>query len=173
MGTDKAKVDVGGVPMIEKVSDALAQASQDVVILGREYTGFANWPDQVDAKGPLSGIATALNRSSSDRVLVVAVDHPFVDPNTLSQMVQLETNLAVVPVDEDGIRQVTCAIYPVSIAEAALEEANANGSIQSLLDRVSFEPVPSEIWRSWGEDGRSWFSADTPDDLARGLDLYA
>lgn len=173
MGTDKAKVEVGGVPMIDKVAEALSRVSQDVVILGREYQGFTNWPDRVDANGPLSGITTALNRSSNDRVLVVAVDHPFADHLTLARMVDMETPLAVVPVDEEGIRQVTCAVYPVSIAEAALEEANAGGSIQSLLDRVSFEPVPPDVWRSWGEDGRSWFSADTPDDLARGLDLYS
>jgi len=75
----------------------------------------------------------------------------------------------VVPVDDVGVRQVTCAVYPKAIADAAIEEAEADGSIQSLLDRVSFEAVIPEIWVLWGEDGRSWFSVDTHAALEEGI----
>jgi hypothetical protein len=50
-----------------------------------------------------------------------------------------------------------------------MEEAEADGSIQSLLDRVSFRAVTPETWVPWGEDGRSWFSVDTPEALAEGI----
>jgi hypothetical protein len=78
----------------------------------------------------------------------------------------------VVPVDSAGVRQVTCAVYPKSIGEAALEEAGADGSMQSLLDRVSFEAVTPEKWEEWGEDGRSWFSADSAAALEEGIRRY-
>jgi molybdopterin-guanine dinucleotide biosynthesis protein A len=81
-------------------------------------------------------------------------------------------DLPIVPVDDHGIRQVTCAIYPKSVADAATEEASNGGSVQSLLDRVSFTAVTSDTWRSWGEDGRSWFSADDPESLAQGLSQF-
>jgi hypothetical protein len=46
------------------------------------------------------------------------------------------------------------------------------GSIQTLLDRVSFLPVTPDRWEEWGEDGRSWFSADTPNALDEGQKRY-
>jgi molybdopterin-guanine dinucleotide biosynthesis protein A len=94
-------------------------------------------------------------------VVVVAVDHPFVRPQTLRAMVARTEELPVVPVDDHGTRQVTCAVYPSAIADAARQEADGGGSIQSLLDRVAFDPITPEVWESWGEDGRSWFSVDS------------
>jgi molybdopterin-guanine dinucleotide biosynthesis protein A len=106
---------------------------------------------------------------TEDRVLVVAVDNGFVNADTLRHLAAVESDLPVVPVDVDGVRQVTCAVYPKGIADIASEEATAGGSIQTLLDRVSFLPVTPEVWSGWGEDGRSWFSVDTPGDLETGL----
>jgi molybdopterin-guanine dinucleotide biosynthesis protein A len=117
-------------------------------------------------------VATALGRMTEDRALIVAVDNAFVRAETLTRLAALESALPVVPVDDDGVRQVTCAIYPKTIADVAIEEAEGGGSIQTLLDRVSFLPVTPEIWTGWGEDGRSWFSVDTPGDIETGLDRF-
>ncbi|MFQ5523923.1 MAG: molybdenum cofactor guanylyltransferase [Acidimicrobiia bacterium] len=172
MGRDKAEVPVGGATMLQRVATALGQAVGKVVVLGSHREGWECWPDMVHAQGPLAGIATALHRTDSDGVLVVAVDHPFVRSETLRHLADLADGLPVVPVDEHGTRQVTCALYPKTIATAAIEEAASGGSIQSLLDRVSFRPVTPAEWREWGEDGRSWYSADSPDALERGVQLY-
>jgi molybdopterin-guanine dinucleotide biosynthesis protein A len=168
MGTDKADVVVGGETMLERVARAMRETTGRVVLLGSDRAGWECWPDSVHAAGPLAGIITALNRMTSTRALVVAVDQPFVDPVTLRELVAIESDLPVVPVDASGVRQVTCAVYPRGIAEAATEEASLGGSIQTVLDRVSFRPVAPDEWQTWGEDGRSWFSADTPAALAEG-----
>lgn len=173
MGRDKAAVEVEGVSMLNRVAAAIRTVASNIVILGGEYEGFNNWPDQAEGAGPLFGIATALARAEEDRVVLVAVDHPFVRPETLARLVDMENGLSVVPVDEDGVRQVTCAVYPVSIADMAAEEAEVGGSIQSLVDRVSFQPVTPDIWTAWGEDGRSWFSADSPDAVEEGVRRFS
>jgi molybdopterin-guanine dinucleotide biosynthesis protein A len=172
MGRDKADVLVGGSSMLDMVGSALDEVADRVVVLGPDRPGWECWPDSVHAEGPLAGIATALGRADHRQVLVVAVDQPFVRPATLEAMVGLASELPVVPVDHDGVRQVTCALYPVVIAEQAIEEARAGGSIQSLLDRVSFRPVTPEEWTAWGEDGRSWYSADDPPRLAEGMERF-
>jgi molybdopterin-guanine dinucleotide biosynthesis protein A len=169
MGSDKADVVVEGVTMLERVATTLEEFLPHVVVLGAERDGFECWPDVIPASGPLAGIVTALSRMENDRVLIVAVDQPFARARTLEQLNQLESRIPVVPVDGDGVRQVTCALYPKLIVEAAIEEAEADGSIQSLLDRVSFQAVTPEIWAPWGEDGRSWFSVDTPESLEEGV----
>lgn len=165
MGRDKADVPVGGRPMLDRVAEALRVVADRVVLLGPEREGWECWPDSVHAQGPLAGIATALSRSESDRLVLVAVDHPFVTQSLLQHLVAIDSDIPVVPVDAAGVRQVTCAVYPSSIRDAAVDEARAGGSIQTLLDRVSFRPVTPDEWRDWGEDGRSWFSVD--DDQAR------
>jgi molybdopterin-guanine dinucleotide biosynthesis protein A len=168
MGQDKADVLVAGSTMLDRVAAALATVTPHVVLLGPDRPGWECWPDSVHAQGPLAGIATALTRTSADRVVLVAVDHPFVSPALLQKLVEIESDIPVVPVDETGIRQVTCAVYPKTVAEAAVGEASAGGSIQTLLDRVSFRPLTPREWRAWGEDGRSWFSVDTPEELRLG-----
>ncbi len=172
MGVDKAGYEIAGKTMLQRVTDALTPVATGIALLGTEHAGYECWPDQVAASGPLAGITTALRRSPYPRVLLVAVDNAFVRTETLAHLAETPGDLPVVPVDEHGVRQVTCAVYPTSIAEQAFEEALSGGSIQSLLDRVSFYPVTPPIWKEWAEDGRSWFSADTPEAVDRGLALY-
>jgi molybdopterin-guanine dinucleotide biosynthesis protein A len=169
MGVDKADVEVAGQTMLRRVASALEGILPHVVLLGAEREGLECWPDVVPGRGPLGGIASALSRMDDDWALVVAVDQPFVRTETLARLNELEAQIPVVPVDGVGVRQVTCAIYPKAIAEVAMEEAGADGSMQSLLDRVSFQAITPEIWTSWGEDGRSWFSIDTPAALNEGI----
>ena len=104
-------------------------------------------------------------------MLVVAVDQPWVRTETLRHLAASTGELPVVPVD-DGIRQTGCASYPASALLAAEEELDGGGSIQSLLDRTAFRPVVEGEWRSWGEDGRSWFSVDAVSDIDRGLERF-
>lgn len=166
MGRDKASVLLDGSTMLERVGSALQEVADRIVILGPDRQGWESWPDSVHANGPLAGIATALSRGEADRILVVAVDHPLVRADFLRRLIGVDSDLPVVPVDETGVRQVTCAVYPATVAAAAVDEAIAGGSIQTLLDRVSFRPVTPEEWRGWGEDGRSWLSVDSEAALA-------
>ncbi|MGH8913294.1 MAG: molybdenum cofactor guanylyltransferase [Acidimicrobiia bacterium] len=172
MGIDKAALEISGVTLLTRVAGALGQVAPNVVVLGGGRKGLESWPDRFPPTGPLAGVATALQQMSEDRVLVVAVDNPFVRADTLARMAAIESDLPVVPVDRQGTRQVTCAIYPKSVSGPAAEEAESGGSIQTLLDRVSFLPVTPDEWEGWGEDGRSWFSVDTPQALETGLSRF-
>lgn len=169
MGRDKADVMVSGASMLERVSAACRSACDHTLLLGPPRDGYESMPDVVHASGPLAGLATALDRVGSDRILLLAVDQPFVRPETLRALMAIESDLPVVPVDEQGTRQVTCAVYPRTIAVEAMEEARQGGSLQSLLDRVSFHAVTPETWLEWGEDGRSWHGVDNEQALTEAL----
>lgn len=172
MGQDKADVLVGAHTMLELVGAAVRSVAHQSILLGPEREGWECWPDSVHAHGPLAGMATALKRTQHDHVLLVAVDQPFIRHDTLRRITEGAASIPVVPVDDHGVPQVTCAVYPRGISEEAGAEASSGGSIQSLLDRVSFQPVPPNVWRSWGEDGRSWYSADDPDALKEGIERF-
>ncbi len=176
MGADKALVPVGGVPMVERVARAMREVADDVVVSGRRspLAGCAPLPDDRPARrGPLAGLATALRVAEGRQVLLVAVDQPLVRAATLRELAQLAApGAAVVPVD-GGARQVTCAVYPAAWAAPAEAEDEADGSIQSLLDRLPVREVARQEWARWGEDGRSWLSVDDDAALARAEELLA
>jgi molybdopterin-guanine dinucleotide biosynthesis protein A len=166
MGTDKALVEVSGRPMIEWVADALSAVCDSVVVAGREghLAGYRCIPDAwPGVHGPLAGLTTALGLD--EQVIAIGVDQPFVRVDTLRRLAVGPGT--VVPFDRQ--RQVTCAAYAASLRVEAEREAESGGSIQSLLDRLPHRRVDEPEWRSWGEDGRSWFSVDSPEDLAEGL----
>ncbi len=172
MGADKALVEVDGEPMIRRVARVVAPIAGEVVVAGRAGTleGLRGVPDPPSAGGgPLAGLVAALGEAAGRFVLLVAVDQPFLRRETCRQLLaRAALEEAVVPLD-GGSRQVTCAVYPPGWTADAAREGDAGGSIQSLLDRLPFYAVTEDEWRAWGEDGRSWFSVDTPDDLAAGL----
>jgi molybdopterin-guanine dinucleotide biosynthesis protein A len=171
-GEDKAVAVLDRRPMWEWVASALAPHCSEVEVAGRPG-GIGGLPGLDDPnglhQGPLSGLTAALAKGVA--VLAVGVDQPWVRSATLAGLLERAGDLAVVPVDQ-GIRQTTCAWYPAGLAALAASELAGGGSIQSMLDVASFHPVTEAEWRAWGEDGRSWFSVDTPEGLEEGLDRF-
>lgn len=177
MGRDKALVDVAGRPMLDWVADALGAVTTQIVVAGERRP---RWADRLrfiedhgaPRRGPLAGLVAVMEHvDARSLLLVVGVDQPWVRPSTIGEIATRFTGLPVVPVP-DGIRQTTCAAYPANDLLVATRELNAGGSIQSMLDRTAFDPFTEADLESCGEDGRSWFSANTPDDVAEGLDRY-
>ncbi len=177
MGRDKALVEVAGRPMLDWVVDALGAVTTDVVVSGDPRPELADRLRFVEDKGertrgPLAGIVAVMEQADPDALLVVVgVDHPWVRSSTLREIVARFAERPVVPVP-DGIRQTTCAAYPTNDLLVATRELNAGGSIQSMLDRTAFDPFTESDIAGCGEDGRSWFSVNTPDDLDEGLRRY-
>lgn len=171
MGLDKATVPVAGRPMLAWVLAAITPVCEEVVVSGRSAPSdvrvVADPP--TPHRGPLAGLVAAQAAFPADHLLVVAVDQPWMLTETAARLAETTRDLAVVPV-ESGVRQTTCAVYPPNLAGLATEELRGGGSLQSLLDLASFVPVVD--WHEWGEDGRSWFSADTPEAIDLGMSRF-
>jgi molybdenum cofactor guanylyltransferase len=95
MGTDKSllDVDLDGEPMGARVLVAaiLSGASEVLAIGGNEQEltaqGWSYVADSWPGEGPLGGLITALEQSSWPTVVLLACDHPDVDPDELRSMV--------------------------------------------------------------------------------------
>jgi molybdopterin-guanine dinucleotide biosynthesis protein A len=172
MGEDKALLEVAGKPSLLWVADALAAVSAEVVVTGRagSVLGLRALPDTgVPHLGPLAGIVVAMRLASGGLVMIAGVDQPWLRPATVMGLVALaDEEIAAIPVDS-GAAQVTCAVYPASWANPAQELLDAGRPAQALLDDLPWRPVEITEWSAWGEDGRSWFSVDTPAALIEGL----
>jgi molybdopterin-guanine dinucleotide biosynthesis protein A len=173
MGADKAEVVIEGESMLDRVVRVAASVG-DAVVVGRVGSGRSDTIDDLrpGRLGPLAGLESALVHGAGRDVLLVAVDQPFLRAETLTRLAELGGD-AVLPVD-DGWEQVTCAVYRQAFLPAvrAALDAETDLSILTILDRARTTKVGPEEWRSWGEDGRSWFSVDTPEALQVGLSRY-
>ncbi len=167
MGRDKAQVLVNGASMLEHVTTALREVCDQVLVVGRasgQVRGVEYLADLGEShRGPLAGIVAAMVATQSD-VIVVATDQPHIRPSTLQHILNLADKSPVIPRDQ-GWDQITCAWYPVSLLEAFETELEDGGSVRSALGGTSVRTVEESEWRSWGEDGASWRSLDTPEDL--------
>lgn len=171
MGRDKAKTILEGRTLLDWVHTALSQVVSEVVVAGRQTAeGVRSIPDTLPGgRGPSAGIITGLTESKGRSILVVAVDQPWVRPSTLAALLEVRPRPAT-PLD--GHFQVTCATYPTRSLSILEEAARSEGSLQTIIPRLGGTAIPPGQWRAWGEDGRSWFSVDTPEDLAEGLRRY-
>ena len=169
MGSDKALIEVDGTPMIARVAAALQTAGCEPLVIGRS-SAPAGLPavsdDMAGRAGPAAGLATALRIAAGRTVILVAADQPLLRPDTVQALVALEGD-AVVPVD-GGVAQATCAVYRAHCL-APLRKLMAERPslpLQTLLDGVATRRVPPAEWSQWGEDGRSWWSLDSREDVA-------
>lgn len=166
MGADKALVLFRGTPMITQVADSLRKSGLEVLIVGREIQPYESiLDDGGPGGGPLVGLLTALRSTGSD-VFLVAVDQPLIRPETVRRLLD-QSGDAVVPF-QGGHPQVTCSLFRASCLDAA-ESLVASGErkLRRLVDEVATTRVVEATWSSWGEDGRSWLSLDTPDAVQR------
>ncbi|MBI5157584.1 MAG: molybdenum cofactor guanylyltransferase [Acidimicrobiia bacterium] len=168
MGSDKTALVIEGMTMLDHVLAAAAGFA--VLVVGKEHPGAPSIPDRsTERRGPLAGLVAALEATAAP-VLLLGADQPWVRPATLRALSELEAALPVAPTDA-GVRQVLCAVYPPSILPQARRLLEAGRGLQSVLDLGCRDIAPTQ-WRAWGEDGRSWFSVDTPDGLVEGLLRY-
>ncbi|MBT8199148.1 MAG: NTP transferase domain-containing protein [Acidimicrobiia bacterium] len=170
MGTDKAEIEVEGVAMIDRIADTLLAHVDEVLVVGGNRPG--SLVDHDEIQGPLAGLAAGLAAADgADAVFFSAVDHPFLQAETVRRLInRFEGSSAVVPVDREGIRQVLCAVYsPIWAEQAEFEGITLKGNVQSLIERLGYTPIEPREWEGWEEDGRSWFSVDSSTRLEDGL----
>lgn len=164
MGAPKAAIDLEGRSFSEWVQRALSDRT--IVFVGGDVPDVRSI-DDADGSGPTAGLAAALTLGA-DAVLLVAVDQPWLRRETVEHLIDRYAGVPIVPVD-DGVRQVTCAIYPAALSPAAAALAADGRALQAVLDDIEVDEVTPAEWHTWGEDGRSWFGADTPSEIAAGL----
>jgi molybdopterin-guanine dinucleotide biosynthesis protein A len=96
MGSDKALLEVDGVPMAKRVADALAEGGcEDVVCVGGdqaglEALGLQTTPDRHPGEGPLGGVLTALEHAEwaqHDFAVISACDHPWLTDEAVGDLI--------------------------------------------------------------------------------------
>jgi molybdopterin-guanine dinucleotide biosynthesis protein A len=187
-GSPKLQALVDGIPLLDLAVRAVAEVTDDVVIVGPASGGVAltdldSLParvrvevvhDPVEGGGPLIGLRAGLAVATGDRVVVVGGDMPRLEPAVLRAMLERlapesatgRSTDAVLLGEAGGGRPLPMAVRTVR-ARAAVEAAISarETSLHAALARLTVVELPEDEWRRFDPAGRSLLDVDTPADL--------
>ncbi len=125
MGSDKAALEVGGQTLLERAVAALRPICDEVLLA----TGSAaRYPecglpvvlDRAPDLGPLAGLEAALAAARYERLLVVAVDMPALEPDDLARLAERaeRDDCDVLLVSSAAGVEPLCGVYHTRVAPA-------------------------------------------------------
>jgi molybdopterin-guanine dinucleotide biosynthesis protein A len=179
MGRDKALLDFGGQPLLERIARELSAVASAVSLVGarQPYSSFKNVPDAYQQWGALGGIHAALMAAKTDWATVVACDLPFVTSELFERLATFVSNMtdAVVPIQRDGRPQPVCALYRAATCLPEIERLVATGehTPRALLANVRTRYVEfSEIGDLPGAE-HFFFNVNTPQELQNARAIWS
>lgn len=125
MGRDKALLEVHGQPLLARQIRLARESGADEVFISKhvdsDYSAFGVHVlrDNFQNAGPLAGIETALGKSSSPLLLVLAVDMPDMSAVFLRQLATHCTEIAGAIPCVNGDIEPLAAFYPKNAAGIA------------------------------------------------------
>lgn len=163
-GVDKAGIEVAGRSLLDRVLVAAAGAARTVCVgPARSTAASVSWcRERPPGGGPVAALAAAMAHVDSDTVVVLAVDLPFLEAETVEALVRALAEVAdhdgAVAVDGSGRLQPLLAAYrrvPLAQALSALP-AVSGASMRDLTAPLTLARVPA---------GLAAFDCDTAGDL--------
>jgi len=140
MGRDKSRLLINGELIVQRIARELGNVANRIRIVGARSGHFESVSDTYSHWGPLGGIHAALGAASSESMLIVACDLPFVTHELFARLLSNrdEQTDALVPVQEDGRPQPLCALYRKRCLGAAAQAIEAGEHApRAFLDRVA------------------------------------
>jgi molybdopterin-guanine dinucleotide biosynthesis protein A len=160
MGSNKALLELGGVPLIVRTARLVESVGIKRTIVGspeiyarlRLHAIRDDWP----GAGPLGGIATALRASESSWNLIVACDLPYLTKAWLEHLIHRAKHShadVVLPLNDAGAEPL-CAMYNKS-SEAAIWLALDRGvrKVTDGLAGLRAEHIEPREWKAFDSEG--------------------
>lgn len=174
MGRPKAMIPFAGVPLVERVFDAVRAQTVACALLGSgevpaRLQQCARIPDAPDAQGPLAGILAALRSRPDAAWLIAACDMPTVTPAAIAWLTaeRRSERIAVLPSVEGQIEPLLAIYEPA--ARMALEDAARSGCLSPRAlashPQASIVTPPAELRPCWD-------NVNTPTELRSRSDAH-
>jgi len=171
MGQDKAAVKLANDSLLNRAIHNLQPLFKQLVISVREPRDHLLFPqlcDSGNARGPIMGIATALERVDTSWVFAIACDMPFIAADMIVSMAAQRGEWdAVVPL-ADGHLQPLAAFYSQACLQPMQAQIEAGQrSLKMLIENVDAAIVQEEALRQCDSNLLSFMDLDTRADLAK------
>ncbi len=177
-GAAKPALAVGGIPLLNRVLDAAADARPRIVVGPLELTpllpsGVSLTIEDPPGAGPVAGLAAGVHllTDSVHEIAVLASDLPFVTTDVLSGLRARLSGPAEVAVllDDTGRPQWLCAVWRRDALVRRLSDLGdpAGRAMRDLVDRAVVERVA--VAEPAGPP--PWFDCDTDDDVRQAEEM--
>lgn len=149
MGKEKGLVDFQGKPLISHAIHTLAPLVDSIIIGANNEIdvykkfGYRIVEDEIKGVGPIGGLLSTLQHSSSERNFVISCDMPFLNSELLNFLFQSMHEFDVVLAMHDGDKiEPLCGIYSKRIIPE-IQTAIKNGKYKllDLFKKVHFKSV--------------------------------
>ncbi|MCX6023428.1 MAG: molybdenum cofactor guanylyltransferase [Chloroflexi bacterium] len=179
LGRDKALLELGGLTLLERAIATLGSLADEVIVIGPEgrasfAAGARVVPDAYPTAGPLGGIATALEAATTDRVLIVACDMPFLSPDLLIYLRDLAPDADLTIPRANGQTEQMHAIYSrACLPSIHAQIATGDLKIDRFFSHVQVRYVEDAELRTIDPALRSFFNINTLADLELAMHMLS
>ncbi|PZC41564.1 MAG: molybdopterin-guanine dinucleotide biosynthesis protein A [Chloroflexi bacterium] len=175
LGCDKADAQAAGRSLLHWTADALAAATDDIVVVARPGQSLPppdgmTWRVVTDTRadaGPLAGIEAGLADVQHELAVVVATDMPLLAPALVRAIAHACRDVDVAMPLRDGRPEPLLAAYRrhcQSIVSALLDTGERRP--RRLLDQARSRRIDAQELRPHDPDLASFRNVNTPADLA-------
>lgn len=171
MGRDKAQLPVAGVAAATRTARLLDSLFEEVLIVGGDPPADAPGRRVADPDGPrcaLRGVVGALEAARAERVLIVAIDLPLLQPELLLALVAWPEADVVAP-RVAGRLEPLCAVYvrDTVLAPARARLASDRLALHELVGELSLCAIEGDDLRAIDPAGTALANANTPEEWAK------
>ena len=162
MGRDKAAIDWHGRTLLDHMVELLRAAADSVHVVGRDQL-----PDRLPGLGPLTGIATALEFTSTDANLIIAVDLPHLTKDFLRYLrlrVENSSHPLVACKIESGF-PLCLGLWRPMLPEVQRRLKANQLSVRGLIHSTDVEIISEADLQEAGFDWSMFRNVNTPADL--------
>jgi molybdopterin-guanine dinucleotide biosynthesis protein A len=168
---DKAFLEIGGQPLIERVVEKVMQIGDEILLVTNAperlaYLGLPMVQDIHPGQGVLGGLYSGLRAAGNKHSLVVACDMPFLDLKLLRYMVLLTPGQDVVIPCIGGMLEPLHAIYSKDCLEPIERSLSCGGRrIVDFFSEMRVRYVDEQEVDILDPKHLSFFNINTSDDL--------
>lgn len=169
MGFDKGLALLNGKPMIEHMITVIEKLGLELIIISNNPAykafGYPVYADIMPEKGPVGGILTALEYSSTDLNLILSCDAPNVNIDVLSELLAQRGNSDITIAEHEGIEYPLVGIYSKRVKNGFRRNVEQNKlKLRSICSELEAKIVPFPSGRH-GVDEDTFKNINTQEQL--------
>ena len=176
MGTPKARLELGGRPLLEYPLAAVQGAGLEPAVVAKPDSALPplavpRWNEAAEPRHPLTGIVAALTAARGRPVLAVACDMPFVTAELLADLAARGGRADLILPETAGRLHPLLARWDPALLPALRAALAREASLHELAAELDAQRVDEAELRRFGDPDRLLFNVNDRGDLERAAEL--
>lgn len=176
-GADKSALVIGTRSILDRQIALLRALTPHLLIVTNDRSrvhasGVRVVEDRIAGAGALGGVYTALEEASTDHVLIIGCDMPFLTGSFLTYLIDQAGDAdVVVPRDARGWHPL-CALYARRVSAGLHARIDAGDlRVAAALQDMAVRELGPDVLAPFDPDGRLLLNVNTPEDYERALSI--